>query len=133
MNKYSGFTFIELLIVVAIVAVLAGFAFTNYQSYVKKTNRSEAKSELLRVATLFQRCYTLQGRYNSDDCEIYETFKDGSLVSDGRGFYTLDDTSITATAFTIKATASKLPQTDDTGCTELTVTHTGAKTPSACW
>lgn len=142
MKKQTGFTLIELMITVVIIGILVSFAFTSYQGYVLKSNRAEAKTELLNVATRFQRCYTLYGKYNSDDCAVYTSLEgDKTTSSEGRGFYKInlvedpdDDDSLTT--LTLQAIADKLPQTGDkkgVDCTTLTLTHTGAKTPAECW
>jgi type IV pilus assembly protein PilE len=154
MKKQTGFTLIELMIAVVIIGVLVSFAFTNYQRYVMKSNRAEAKTELLNTATRLQRCYTLYGRYNPDDgCAAYDALAGGAkITSEGRGFYEVDIEEESAssssasstpadeeamTSYTLTATAVKPPQTNDIenpiDCTTLTLTHTGAKTPDGCW
>ena len=42
MRKTQGFTLMELMIAVAIVGILAGFAYPSYQQYVRESNRTEA-------------------------------------------------------------------------------------------
>ncbi len=51
MRKNGGFTLIELMIVVAIIAILAAIAIPNFMSFVIKTKRSEAKYNLSGIYT----------------------------------------------------------------------------------
>lgn len=45
-----GFTLVELMIAVAIVGVLAAFAYPSYQEYTQKTKRVAAQAEILEVS-----------------------------------------------------------------------------------
>ncbi|MEQ1445698.1 type IV pilin protein [Acinetobacter schindleri] len=48
--KNTGFTLIELMIVVVIVAVFAAIAIPSYQIYIAHAHRSKAQSEMLKIA-----------------------------------------------------------------------------------
>jgi len=48
-SQYRGFTLIELMITIVIVGVIAAIALPGYQSSVRKSKRTEAKTELLQV------------------------------------------------------------------------------------
>ena len=48
-------TLIELMVVTAIIAILAGIAYPSYQQQVIRSNRSEAKAQLMQAAQEFER------------------------------------------------------------------------------
>lgn len=49
-TQHRGFTLIELMIAVAIVAILAVVALPSYQEHVRKSRRAEAQAYLMAVA-----------------------------------------------------------------------------------
>ena len=57
MRKHAGITLIELMIAVAIVAILAGVAYPSYMQYVLTSHRTEGTSALVRIANLEERYY----------------------------------------------------------------------------
>ena len=62
----AGFTLIELMITVAIVAILAGIALPSYSAYVARARRADARTQLLQAAQFMQRFYAANDRYNLD-------------------------------------------------------------------
>lgn len=56
-NKKQGFTLIELMITVAILGILTGIAVPSYMKHVRESKRTEAKTEILRIAQLQESYY----------------------------------------------------------------------------
>jgi type IV pilus assembly protein PilE len=58
-----GFTLIELMITVAIVAILAAIAYPSYREQVARSKRGDAQAALLDTAQWLERNYTLSNSY----------------------------------------------------------------------
>jgi len=64
-GRESGFTLLELMIVMLIVGILASIAYPNYISYVQSSRRTYAKTALMDIASQLERCYADYGAYFS--------------------------------------------------------------------
>ena len=60
-----GFTLIELVVTMAIIAILAAIAIPSYTAYIMRSHRSDARGQLLEVATWMERWRTERGRYDN--------------------------------------------------------------------
>ena len=124
--KHSGFTLIEILIVIAIVAILVALALPNYNESVRKARRSDAQQDLLEFAGTAERVFT---RTNS-----YITVDDTTPAA--TDYYTYSfPAAATATTYSITATPKSSQGVDK--CGTMTLTNTGARTYSGtlagCW
>ena len=140
----QGFTLIELMIVVAIVAILAAISLPSYNDYVVKTNRSDAKVALMKYAQM-QESYFVQNMSYAKD--LLSSSTDGNLGLSGssvvtdEGFYTItlsakksDDSVCTgvATSACTKFTLTAVPvsgerQAGDTLCKGFSIDNLGRR------
>jgi type IV pilus assembly protein PilE len=120
-----GFTLIELMIAVAVVAILASVALPNYQQYVLRTNRAEAKTVLLEAAQLMERNYSEANRYDTNTAGDSIALSVTQAPKTGTAKYKISFTtgSPTTSTYTIQAVPQE-SQANDT-CGTLTLNHLG--------
>jgi len=135
-GRVAGFTLIELMITVAIIAVLAAIGYPSYTRYIARANRSAAESFMLEVTSRQER-YLLDARqYAADLATLGMTVPD--TVSPN---YTVSITNVTATppGYVVQAAPIGGQAGNDANCGTLTIDGTGAKGASGpggvanCW
>ncbi|MBW4052211.1 MAG: type IV pilin protein [Proteobacteria bacterium] len=124
-GRAAGFTLIELMITVVVVAILAAIAIPSYESYVEKSRRTDAKTALLDLATREQRYYSVTNTFTASAQDLgYGT---AFPVTVGSGYYSVNvlaPAGANPPTFTITATPIG-SQTADTQCASFTVDNTG--------
>jgi type IV pilus assembly protein PilE len=70
--KQKGFTLIEMMITMGIIAVLATIATTSYTEYVLRANRADAKIALMQLSQRQERYFTENLQYAADFDELLE-------------------------------------------------------------
>lgn len=82
LNQVFGFTLIELMIVVAIVAILSAVSIPAYQSYIRRSYVSEATSSIAAIKSAEESYFTVNGCYVEADAHP-STIPAGSSVAWG--------------------------------------------------
>jgi type IV pilus assembly protein PilE len=136
-HRQRGMSLMELMIVVAIVALLGTIAVSSYRSQMLRSNRVDGTAALLQVQVAQEKFFLQNRRYAVDDTELAAVPPAGlgiATASPG-GHYTLLLNG-TATTYTITATATGGQTNDVAACQIYTITETGTRTPlntTGCW
>ncbi len=135
-NTVKGFTLIELMVVVAIVAILAAIALPSYQDSVRKSRRGQAKADVVELAQRAERWHTINNTYVG----FWATVPAGQRVSPRTGGTVAYAITMAEAANTfVFTTTPQGGQTADTRCMTLTLNQAGARTKtgtgilSDCW
>jgi type IV pilus assembly protein PilE len=139
-----GFSLIELMIVMAIVAILAGVTYPSYRESVRKAKRAEGRAALTQLMQQQERYYSQRSSYiafSSSSVDANETqFKWYSAESAKKSAYEISGAAcagegidncivLTATPGTSKVDSGYT----DLKCGALTLSSTGRKSPDGCW
>ena len=134
-RRAAGFTLVELMIAVAVVAILTSIALPSYALYVKKSRRGEAESALMDIAQREQQ-YLLDARAYAPNLATLST----SVSTDVTSYYTIQICQTTTpcaapggTPPTFAVIATPIAGTAQAGDYTLTLDNTGAKGPAGVW
>ncbi len=105
-DRSRGFTLIEVVVVMVIVAILAAVAIPNYAQYIARGQRSEAKTALLQAAQWMERFRTENNRYDQNIAGTATALPAALLRSPSTGVlrYNLALSNLGAATYTITAT-----------------------------
>jgi len=149
MKRAQGFTLLELMIVVAIIAILAGLAISGYQKQIRKSRRAEAKQALSDLAlryekyrsnnTVYGTCDEVNSPSNCTSFNALFSYYTVAVTFPSSGTCPSTLAKSNANSFILTATP-KNAQTADTQCATIvltndcgTVTKTSTPSGNTCW
>ncbi len=135
-----GFTLIEVMIVVVVMALLAAVALPSYQASVRKARRADARSALVTTAQLMER-YSTENAASGYSTATISTLAGPTVVAkpaSDNGYYLLSLANLAAGTFTLRAAPQGAQATD--GCATFTLDERGVRgvsggtlTTADCW
>lgn len=103
MKKSKGFTLVELMIALVVVAILTAIAFPMYRAYIVRSACDTGKSGLMAVDALVNQHYLTYGIYNNEKV-ANNALGITEIPDQGTPFFDLVISNLTATTYTIKIT-----------------------------
>jgi len=138
--RQQGFTLVEIMIAMVVIAILGAIAMPSYTSYMKKSARQEARQLLLQAAVRQETRLVRTGSYAASMSALGYA---ADSVPAGSGRYTVTVSAATANSYTLAATPTTKGGQNNDPCGTFTVNHLGERgittaanpAPSAqtCW
>jgi type IV pilus assembly protein PilE len=130
----GGFTLLELLFTLAIVAELFNYAYPSYQSSIARSNRTKAKVEIMKIAHKIEKFYLA----NEKASNISSAKLLPKLNKDAPYEYQISFEKSGKKSYIIKAIPKREQSVNDPQCQTLTFNHKGQKFASTgshelCW
>lgn len=143
-KKQTGFTLIEVMIVVAIIGIISAIAYPSYMEHVRKTRRADGQIKLQELAQLQESYFARNLTYAANLSGLLG----GSLntVESDEGFYNVTVSAVTGPAggaclgtraspcasYTLQAVPKTgTSQIKDVKCSSYTLNNMGRKTAAS--
>jgi len=129
----SGFSLIELLIVIAIIGILTGLTYPSYNHYLTTTRRNYATTALTDLAARLEQYYIQNNSYSG------ATLSSLGMSDINKNYYQLKIDQATDDQYTISANPKGKQAEYDSACGALILDQAGNKsitgrgTSQECW
>lgn len=132
-SKQQGLTFIELILVVAIIGILASIVYPSYSDHIRKGHRRQAQADMAKLQLYLEEHY--DKGYSADTIII--DGKCHTFCEVDRDRYEIS-ASISSDGYVISATPKTTKGQQKDKCSgasynKLTLAHTGESLPAECW
>jgi len=133
MRYARGFSLLELMIALAVVAILASVGIPVYSNYVEQARRADAMDALQTTAQRLERCFSQVGSYNDfANCSVANNLNTGGFASP-EGHYAITAPTLTATTFTLQAAPQNQQSGDECGTFTLQEDGVRGAAQPDCW
>ena len=130
LNKNSGFTLLEIIIVIIIVGVLASLALPRFFSTVEFSRSTEALNSLGVIRQAVERCRLVDNDVTACDVDASDALEfdeididDPGVIGGAHFTYVIDVTGSTGDDYTVTATRNAVDSGDGASTIALTVTN----------
>lgn len=138
-NKSGGFSMIEIIIAMVIIAILASIGYPSYQNHLITSRRSDAQTTLQSILNNAQQYYIQNNNTFPSTIGTLYTFY--GLTQPTSPYYTFSLATCPGSTTCAIATATAIStesQNKDTGCTQLSLDTNGNRLPATsgtvqCW
>jgi type IV pilus assembly protein PilE len=130
-QRIGGFTLVELMVTVVVLAIIVAIALPSYQQQVRKSRRADARNAVLDLAGREERFLSISNSYSQTPADV--GYGSPFPVTVNNGYYQLTVASPDLTqpgvtpSYLITATYFG-PQVADTDCAQFTVNQLGQQT-----
>ncbi len=131
-RRNRGFTLIELMIVVMVIAVLAGIAYPSYKNHVLKGHRAAAQAFLMDAAQRQQQYFLDNRAFAPDLATLFGVASPIPTEVDPYYTVTVETAAGPPPLYSVVA-VTKGTQISSSEPTPLTINQSGAKSPSTAW
>jgi type IV pilus assembly protein PilE len=127
----SGFSLIELVVVIGLIGILASIAYPQYSEYLTEARRNDATSTLMEIMQDEERFYTENNSYAADLSNLPQY--DSSPVVTPKGYYKVSAAACSGATINECVLLSASPQGAQGGDGVITFNSKGVKTPQSHW